>query len=142
MQMTPEQETMVRALDIADLTKRYIALRDMKEKLEGDTKEQLARINQGLAKIEVLALAWLSLNKLDSAPNPFGTPYLTKKTGANMADRAAFNKFVLEDGAARIAFFSNSVSKDTVKAYMEANEGACPPGINWYSENAVNFKRA
>ena len=58
-----------------------------------------------------------------------------------MADRAVFDDFVLDDPEERLAFFTNALSKDTVKAYMDANEGKCPPGVSWYSEKAVNVKR-
>ena len=139
--LSPEHEAAVRALKIDDLTRRYIGLRDMKKAKEDALKAELVVLNAALEKIENLVHCWLKLYGLDSAPNEFGTPYLTTKTGASISDRAAFDTFVAQDFANRSAFFTNAVSKDVVKTYMEAHEGVPPPGVNWYSEQAVNFKR-
>ncbi len=141
IKLTPEQETAIRALKIDDLTQRYIGLRDAKKALVEQTADRVQQIDGGLKKIENLMLVWLQLYGLDSAPTPHGTPYLTDKTGATIADRAAFDRFVSEDFTNRVAFFTNAISKDVVKQHMDANEGVPPPGVNWYSEKAVNFRR-
>lgn len=146
IQLTPEQEQAVRALKIDDLTARYIALRDAVKALEEDTKQKVAVYKAGMAKIENLMAAWLQVFGLESAPTPSGTAYFTTKTGASMGDREAFNRWVLADPEERLAFFTNAVSKDAVKQFMEAaanelGDGPPPPGINWYAERAVNFKR-
>ncbi len=127
-------------MKIDDLTARYIGLRNRKKAIAEQVTAEIETLNAGMLKIENLMLAWLKLYGLQSAPTPNGTPYLTTKTGASIADRAAFNKFVAENFEERNAFFTNAISKDTVKAYMEKNEGQPPPGVNWYSEAAVNFK--
>lgn len=146
IQLTPEQEQAVRALKIDDLTARYIGLRDAKKAIEDDAKKKVATIAAGMAKIENLMAAWLQVFGLESAPTPSGTAYFTTKTGATMGDREAFNRWVLADPEERLAFFTNAIGKDLVKQFMEsgANElgdGPPPPGVNWYSERAVNFKR-
>lgn len=141
IQLTPEQEEQIRNLDINDVTAKYIAIRDAKTAIVAKTKGEVAKLDAGLAKLEVVMLAWLKLFKVESARTPSGTPYLSTQTGATVGDREAFLKFVAQDFANRSAFFTNAVSKDTVKQHMEANEGVPPPGINWYSEAVVNFKR-
>lgn len=141
MNLTPEQEAKVRALKIDDLTARYIGIRDRKHAVVEQNKSAIATFDAELDRLENIMLCWLQLYGLQSAPTPNGTPYLTDKTGATIKDRAAFDRFVLEDPANRMAFFTNAIGKDTVRQYMEVNEGVPPPGVDWYSEKAVNFKR-
>ena len=141
MQITPEQEESIRKLDINEITKKYIALRDAKEALAKKVKGDIEKLNAGMTKLEIIMLMWLKTFKVDSASTPSGTPYLTTKTGATVGDREAFMKFVGEDFANRAAFLTNAVSKDSVKQHMESHEGVPPPGVNWYSEAAVNFRR-
>ncbi len=141
IQLTPEQQTAIRALDINDLTKRYIGLREAKQRIVEVAKDDIAKLDKGMEKLEVLMLCWLQLTGVESARTPSGTPYLTDKTGANMADRDAFIRFVAEDFANRNAFFTNALAKDTVKSYMDTHDGVPPPGVNWFSEKAVNFKK-
>lgn len=141
MFLTDEQVTTVRGLDINRLTHAYITLRDEKAQKVAAVKADVATIDAKLDKIENLMLMWMQVFKVTSVNTPSGTPYLTDKTGANMADREAFNRFVAEDFESRSAFFTNALSKDVVKAYMEEHDGAPPPGVNWYSERAVNFRR-
>ena len=141
IQLTPEQEQQIRALDINDLTKKYIALRDAKSALTKKHKEDVGKLDAGMTKLEVLMLAWLNVFNVESARTPSGTPYKSTATGATVGDREAFLKFVGDNFAERSVFFTNAVSKDSVKQYMEANKGVPPPGVNWYSEAVVNFKR-
>lgn len=140
-QLTPEQQTAIRALNINDLTARYIALRQKKAEISLAAKTDIDRLDAGMDRLEVLMLAWLRLAGVESARTPSGTPYLTKKTGATVSDREAFMRFVGGDFEHRMAFLTNAVSKETVATYMEQNEGVPPPGVNWYSEAAVNFKK-
>lgn len=140
MQLTDEQKTQIRALNINDLTAQYIALRNKKSEIVAATKEATEKLDGGMTRLEVLMLAWMNLAGVESVRTPSGTPYKTDKTGATVADREAFMKFVKADFDERIAFITNSISKDAVKAYMEANKGMPPPGVNWYSEKTVNFK--
>lgn len=140
-QLTPEQQAQIRALNINDLTARYIALRNKKAEIAHQAKELTDKLDEGMGKLEVYMLAWLRLAGVESARTPSGTPYITKKTGATVADREAFMRFVGADFSQRSVFFTNAISKDTVAAYMEANKGVPPPGVNWYSEAAVNFKK-
>lgn len=141
MQITPEQEEFVRNLDINEITKQYIALRDAKEAIAKKVKGDLEKLNKGMEKLEIVMLMWLKTFKVESARTPSGTPYLTNKTGATVGDREAFMRFVGEDFANRSGFLTNAISKDSVKQHMESHEGVPPPGVNWYSEAAVNFKR-
>ena len=142
-QATREQyEAAVRALNIEDLTARYIQLRDIKKQKTDAHKTEMAVIDGGMERIEHLMHAWLKFNKVDSVATQSGTPYLTEKTGATISNREAFVAFVAENFAERNAFFTNAIAKDVVKSYMEDHEGAAPPGVDWYSAEAVNVRRS
>ena len=137
MQITPEQEEFVRNLDINDITKQYIALRDAKEAIAKKVKGDLEKLNKGMQKLEIVMLMWLKTFKVESTPHPATRPTLTNKTGATVGDREAFMRFAGEDFANRSGFLTNAISKDSVKQHMESHEGVPPPGVNWYSEAAV-----
>jgi hypothetical protein len=141
-QLTSEQQAQIRALNINDLAARYVALRDKKAEIAAAAKVDIEKLDAGMNRLEVLMLAWMRLTGVESARTPSGTPYLTKKTGATVTDREAFLRFVGADFANHSAFLTNAISKESVVTYMAAHEGVPPPGVNWYSEAAVNFKKS
>lgn len=138
--LTPAQQELLAKIDPNDLTRRYLALRQMLEQLEKAHKDQTAKIKDGMTRIESMMLLYLTHANAESIRLEAGTPYITEKTGANVSDADAFMKWVGEDFDERYVFLTNKAAKSSVKEFMDENKGQLPPGVTWYSELAVNFK--
>lgn len=65
---------------------------------------------------------------------------LVNSVSAKVDDAEAFFNFVFETGDD--GFLQKRVNNDAVKAYVEQNNGVCPPGITMETVNSLRFTRA
>ena len=124
----------------AELIKKYIELRDW---LEADTAAVDARqkpYKDGMVAIEGMVQQELIKDGADNIKTPFGTAYRTTHMSVKMADRGTFEQFV-SSLPEPFSYFTNAVSKEKIKEYIEAN-GAAPPGIDITTIAKVNFRRS
>lgn len=123
---------------VSDVVRSYVKLRDKKTELKRKHSEELAPLNEKMAKIE----GWLQRNLLEqglqSQKTEEGTAYLSTETRATVKDRDAFFEWVIKNE--RWDFLENRVSKTVVKDYLEET-GELVPGINYEASQVVRVRR-
>jgi len=117
----------------------YIKLRDKKSEMEERHREEMAPINELMAKIEAQMLEHMSEEGATSIKTEAGTAYRTTRTSTSVADRSAFMGFVIENEAWE--FLESRANKSAVVAYKEEHDDL-PPGLNWREQVVVNFRRS
>lgn len=118
-------------MDIGEITKKYIQLREAKTALEAEQKAKLAPIKEMLDKLEGILLAQLQASGLNSANTPYGTPYISKDVSVSVADWQIYWNHAIETGNTDL--IKRAASKEAAMLYKEAH-GEPPPGLNWREE--------
>jgi hypothetical protein len=126
-------------MDVKDLVTKYIKLRDLKAKLDGEHKERVAPIDTAMETAENALLAMFNEQGLDSAGCEAGTAYRSVKTSATVEDMDAFLAFVKANEAWHM--LERRVAKKSVDEFVEANKDL-PPGIKYSSFTTINVRRA
>lgn len=125
-------------MNLDQVTELYIKLRDKKAQLKKKHDAELAPINEKMDKIENAILALFIKTGQTSSKTPHGTPYISNRVSATVADRDAFIPFVVANKA--YDFLTNAVVKSAVEAYIEET-GEPPPGIKISSMQTINIRR-
>lgn len=123
----------------ADLIKRYVEIRATKTLMVAEQAAELKPYNEALETIELALLDALNSNGLDNIKSPYGTAYKSTLVNTKMTDRQA----LIADCKARDNFdvFTNSLTKEVVKAYLEENKQA-PPGVEISTFTTVNVRKS
>lgn len=131
----PEQD----APQVAALVERYIALRDRKTELKAAYDASVADIDTAMERVENYLLHVMQELGVESVRTPFGTPYISRRTSASVADWESFLDFVKRND--EWSMLKRDVTK-TVIASWRAAHNDLPPGLNWREERVVNIKRS
>lgn len=126
-------------MQLAELIEKYLKIRDAKDAKVKEHKDELARYNNALTKIEQLLLKEFNETGQDSAKTPFGTAYRTIRTSAKVADRDSFFDFVRETEG--WDFLESRANKSAVEAYMEEHD-ELPPGVDVSRTTTINIRRS
>lgn len=126
-------------MQLSDLIRKYLKIRDAKEALVAEQKKELARFNNALDKIEQMLLSEFNETGQDSAKTPYGTAYRSVRTSAKVADRDAFFDFVRENEA--WDFLESRANKTAVQQFMEEHEDL-PPGVDVSRVTTINIRRS
>lgn len=122
------------------LVDRYVKLRDAKKKLQTQTKEKVAVLDQAMESIEAILLSQFNEEGLESIRTSAGTAYKDPQTFVSVKDWDAFLEFVREHGLWQ--FLKHDVVKTAVQEYKEANDDELPPGVDWREEITIKVRRA
>ena len=126
-------------VNIEDLVKAYITLRDQKAALKAAQAEALKPYDEALAKLEAQALTALNQSGVESMKTAAGTVYSTTATSATVADKSAFMEYITNNGA--FDLLDVRANKTAVQDYLAANNDV-PPGVTVRREIKVGFRRA
>jgi hypothetical protein len=116
----------------------YVAVRDMKAKLEEAHKERVAQYNELLAKLEVKILQFLQEHNIDTVSSKAGTAYVRTVKSASIADGELFKGFVLNNEAFELVDWK--ANANAVSDYITEN-GAAPPGVNFSTMQKIGVRR-
>lgn len=123
---------------MATIVERYVALRDKKAELKKAYDDSVADIDTAMARIENFLLAKMQELGVESVSTPFGTPYISKRTGASVADWEATLSWIKANGEWEM--LERRVNKTVVTAWRDEHNDL-PPGLNWTEERVVNIRR-
>lgn len=126
-------------MDVKEIVAKYIQLRDLKSKLDGEHKERIAPIVAAMDSSEAAIMALFNEMGIESAGCEAGTAYTSTKSSATVVDMDAFLEFVRAEGAWHM--LERRVAKTTVDEYVTAH-GDLPPGINYSTIKTINVRRA
>jgi len=116
-----------------------VTLRDQIDALKKQHKEQLAPLNEKMAKLEAYLLSQLQLSGSTSiAAKGVGTAYIQNVLSVTVEDWSATLDWIKKTEA--WDFLERRVSKTVVQEYMES-QGEVPPGVKTNSEVEVRVRR-
>ena len=118
--------------------KGFIKLRDQKQELQKEHKEELRPINDKLEIVGGWIQRELQKRGIDSAKTSEGTAFLQKNSTASVKDRDAFFEFVISHE--RWDLLENRCSKSAVEDHLE-NTGEVVPGVNYQKTQVVRVRR-
>lgn len=127
------------APQIAQIVERYVALRDKKAEMKKAFDESVKDIDGALERIENFLLARMQELGVESVRTPFGTPYISKRTSASVADWEAVLDFIKAND--EWPMLERRVNKAVVATWREEHNDL-PPGLNWVEERVVNIRRS
>jgi hypothetical protein len=123
-----------------ELVKTYLTIRNEREKIEAEFKEQDAALKAEMATLEQAMLAGCNEIKADSIRTPHGTIMKKLSERFTCSDRDNFNKFVLEHGA--VELFAAHLHQSNFKEFMsERHHEGLPPGVNVMREFTITVKK-
>lgn len=124
---------------VAAIVEKYIALRDRKAELKAAYDASVKDIDSAMERVENYLLNMMQELGVESVRTPFGTPYISKRTSASVADWESFLDFVKTHD--EWSMLKRDVAKTIVAAWREEHNDL-PPGLNWREERVVNIKRS
>ena len=135
----PTQEVPKMPITTQEIVEKYVMLRDKKQAIVNDMKEQAAKYDAVLDKLEAHLLKQFEAEGVDSVKTKAGTAYKTIRTSVTVADWEATLDFIRTNEMWHL--LERRASKVAVEAYREEND-AYPPGLNVRTEAVVNVRRA
>lgn len=124
---------------VADVIAMYLKLRQRKEDLESQIKDDIKKVKSKMDKIE----SWLKA-KADSEgvtnfkANGVGTAFLTTTDYASVSDWDSTLDFIKEHDAYEM--LERRVAKKAVREYIEEHKQV-PPGITYGTRVNVNVRK-
>lgn len=124
---------------INELIDRYIAIRDRKGDLKKQYDADVAKLDEGLARIEKALAAHLQATGAERIGSAAGVAFFSTERSATVADREAFFNYLEDSGNWHLADIR--AAKKQISEYRdEMND--LPPGINWREAKVVRVNRA
>lgn len=124
-------------MNLGQVTELYLKLRAKDAQMKKRHSEERKPILEKMEKIENAILAHFQKTGQTSSKTDYGTPYISTRDSATVADREAFLAFVIEGG--NLHFLESKANKTAVKEYMEEHEEP-PPGVKYTSEQKINVR--
>lgn len=126
-------------MNIDEAVAAYVKLRDKRDALKRQHKEELVPYTEKMDRIEAAILNFFNKTGQNSCRTNHGTPYKSDTLSATVADRESFLGFVRENEAYH--FLENRVKKEAVVEY-EQEHGEYPPGIKTSVVTKINVNRS
>ena len=127
-------------IDANALTKAHVRIRDARAvlKKQFDADDAVLKGKQDRLESEMLRI--LQDSKMESIRTESGTFYRQEDLVPSGADWDAFYRWV----AANDSFeaLERRIKKTFIKEYMDANEGALPPGVSVHRTYVVRIRRS
>jgi hypothetical protein len=106
----------------------YIGLKDKKEEIERRHKEELAPINDHMAKLRGLIMDKLDEQGGSSFTCPKGTATIGSVGGVSVEDMEAFRQFLIKD-TSQLGLLNLKPRVPETKQYIAEHNGELPPGV-------------
>jgi len=126
-------------VDTKRLVSAYLKIRDAKNALVRAHEEEKAKLDSKLELVEQALLKFLNDHKMDSAKAGAATFYRQEEIIPAGSDWDRFYKWVVKHDA--FEALERRIKKTFIKEYMEANDGAIPPGVTVHRSYAVRVRR-
>lgn len=130
-------------MDVAKITKAYVAIRDKRAEIKKAFDEEYSSLGEKLARLEAELLRLMQDQKSDAIRTEFGTVYRQEEVKPSCSDWAALDAWEKTNPHINASdILEKRVSKKFVTEYMENNDGALPPGVSIYREYVVRVRRS
>jgi len=126
-------------VDMEKLARLHLKMRDRKAEINRKAKEEVARIDEQMDKLNAFMLNILRESKLKSMTTEAGTIYKEDDIIPRAENWNDVFDFVRENDGFDI--FERRLKKTFVQEYMDAHEGQPPPGVGVMREVKVHVRR-
>lgn len=123
---------------IADVTEKYIQLRNRKAEMDAEHKKKMEAINSAMDRCEAYLLNTLNGMGVDSVKTPAGTVFTKVASSATVADWPMLLEFVKRNEL--WAVLKKDVAKSVVQEYRDEHNDL-PPGINWSETRVLSIRK-
>jgi hypothetical protein len=124
---------------VDEIVARYIALRDKKAEIKAKYDAEVEAIDAAMSRVENYLLKLMTELGVESIRTSAGTPYVSRRTSATVADWEVFLDWVRSNG--EWSMLERRANKTVVQSWREEHNDL-PPGLNWREERVVNIKRS
>ena len=121
-----------------ELIDKYIKIRDRKEALAKQHKEELAQYVKAMKAIENDMLRRLNDEQAEKIGTKHGTAYKTVRTSATVADWETVLQYIVD--REMWGLLEHRVAKQAVEEHIECI-GTTPPGVKIVRDLNVNIRR-
>jgi hypothetical protein len=126
-------------MDINKLVHVYTKIRDKRSEIKRFFEAEDAALKEQLTKLEGVLLKHLNDTNSDSIRTEAGTFYRQQDVTPSASDWSAFYDWIKQNDA--FDALERRVKKTFVTEYMEANDGAIPPGVSVFRQYVVRVRK-
>ena len=126
------------SVTVDDVVAAYLKLRNKKEAIEAETKDQVKVLKEKMEQFEAWIKEQADAQGVTSFKTKHGTAFLTTTDFANVADWDAVLGFIRDNEA--FDMLEKRIRKVAVRGYIDANK-AVPPGVNYGTKLEVNIRK-
>jgi hypothetical protein len=112
----------------------FIRLRDHKKAAEVEFKKSMAKVVEGMEKLEAMMLDHINTSGTKNISAEIGTAYIIKRTNATVKDREVFLKWLNESGE------WDALDVKANKGYLKEHPEPIP-GVKVSSLNQIGVRR-
>jgi hypothetical protein len=132
--------TMTERLDLAQVTKAYVNIRDARSQLRKEYEANDEELKVAQSKLEGLMLKHLGEHNTDSVRTEYGTFYRQQEIIPTCSDWTSFYDWIAKHNV--FEALERRVKKTFIKDFMEEHENQLPPGISVLREYQVRVRRS
>lgn len=125
-------------VNVDDVIKAYVQMRDAADAMEKRHKEELAPGRDKMRKIELWLQNTLQSQGLSNVKSESGTAFLQGVASVKVQDWESLLAFIRERNMWEL--LDHRVSKSVVEAFLEST-GRIPPGVDIKRETVVRVRR-
>lgn len=126
-------------IDLTQVTTAYVNIRNARSAMTREFEAKDTEFKDKLATLEGVMLAHLNAHSMESVRTDAGTFYRQEDIKPSMSDDKAFYAWIREHDA--FDALERRVKKTFIKEYMDAHDGAMPPGISVHREYVVRVRK-
>lgn len=127
------------AIPVDKLVRAYIKIRDARAKLKEDYEAADAKLVEDMKTVSDSILELCKATGADSIRTPYGTASRTVKRRFWTNDWESMYKFIKDHDA--FGLLEQRVHQTNMKAWLEENPEALPPGLNSESSYSISVRR-
>ena len=125
-------------MNMDDVVKAYITLRNQKDAIEGEVKDKVKAIKEKMVKLEAYIKKQADEQGVTSFKTTSGTAFVTTTDFAQVADWDAVLGFIKKNEAHDM--LEKRVSKNAVRGYIEEHK-TVPDGVNFGTRIDINVRK-
>lgn len=126
-------------VDMTAVTRAHINIRDERSRLRKEWEAVDGTLKESQVKLENVLLDHLTKTNSESVRTEAGTFYRQEEVIPNAADWNAFYDWIRDNNA--FDALERRIKKTFVTEYMDANDGALPPGVSTFRQFVVRVRR-
>lgn len=126
-------------LPVDRLVKVYVRIREAKAIRQKEVDAEIKILDDQMKAIATELKSRMQAEGVEGYKTDFGTVYSAVDFKTSCQDWGVFYQWIKDEGA--LDFLERRISSGKVKDYMDANDGALPPGINVFKELQARVRK-